>query len=890
MKKLLNLKEKNSGIAIMFSLMMMAVFLVLGMGFSAYMSNIRRAAEYQKDFKVNKDIEDVLIYQIRLALKGGFDVEGEYSGAASDYYAASMPEGAPSKFYGASTINDSSDSTLQKPDTTTDIHYAAWGIESTDPLHYVKADEILFTVYDANADNIDAASYIDPDVFTSPNDPTNGALGWQEHIDENNQVYAISTWALIGMSGRLDPSHVDTATSGTSLTALKANGENISEVSVSNFITNGLARAAVSLNSTSALPTFQDALRDADSGSFDDSAYFSFFPLASKYTFEMLNESDVLEKTDKSLTMHSTESPITLFDLSEIYTDNTITPEVIAGNSGSKPIIYLSDATSTVPETQRLQIAANLIDYIDADDTPSTDYDGSNRATLTYMGNEKVPVINELQFDLSFSWSHSSGEITHTFTADVVTELLNMYTISPSITGGTITFTADISYTLWDGWKGNHKDVSTATHTFTIDTSGNSFSTPSYINTTSSSISPSLDQSYFYTDINAIYTQVKNFTISNISPITFTGSTGDTWDVAQIDNGSGEYTQATINTAPRYLAFQCAEPKLNHDPNQWSTTTGATTFATLATNTMTGPSFINTTYIPSGNMDREDATDPKDLSTNYIRNNVILNLHELGYIHRGVPYQTLNLIEFNTETPEKIGNYTNSNGEFLYNSAKTFESLSNGGDRSILDYVSVGTNSTTGDLEETTPNQGRINPNTNHPSVLKALFYGISADHPGSNTDRVGVSGTTILDSDIMQLISQFPGINSSRTNLPYHGGGDDFPSIGYFDPLWFKNLKNNPPSYGIPFKKATNLNDREAEVLLCNTRRFVSVNRNYYIASLAVDATSTSADDGTRATGIPCTQQYLLRELIDDAKDSSDSSATPHDPSDDRYRVRILR
>ncbi|MDD7986877.1 hypothetical protein PQO01_18165 [Lentisphaera marina] len=889
MKKLLKIKDKDSGIAIMFSLMMLAVFLVLGMGFSAYMSNIRRAAEYQKDFKVNKDIEDVLLYQIRLALKGGFDVEGEYSGSSADYYTGSLPEGAPSRFYGASVINNGSDNPIQKPDTTTDIHYAIWGIETSDSLHQLKDDEILFSIYDEPNDNIDATSYIDPDNFTSPNDAS-AYLGWQEHQDENNEVYAISTWALMGMSGRLDPATVDTDTTGASLTAQRAIGQNISEISVSNFITNGSAQAAISTNATSALPTFQKALRDADSATFDDSAYFSFFPLGSDYTMEMLNESDVLEQTDKSLTMHSTESPITLFDLSEIFTDNTITPEVIVGNSGSKPIIFLSDATSSVPETQRLQIAANIIDYIDGDNTASSDYPGTNPPT--YVGNEKVPYINEVIAEVTCTWDDVDGEGDTLDFKDYKIkwygELIDLY---GSNIGGRFRITYDINI-VNDSDSTVIENSSDQTFDLTLPASA----TPNYI---SANTTQTVNKSgASFQDIGGSTATVE----ITIKSVIFTDAGGTSlYDYAEINkswsSANGDSEIIASNGTPFSISVECGEPKDNLNSNNWVRQSTGGVFSGGAYGTPFTVGQLNAEYavnrLASSNKDNEPSvtTDPLSASTNYIRNAPIKNLHELGYIHRGDKHQTLNLIEYKTESPEKIGNYTNGNGDLLYNSTKTFESLSNGGDRSILDYVSLGLASEiAGSLEETTPNRGRINPNTNHPAVLKALFSGISADHPSTNTDYVGSSGTVIGDGLINSLISNFPGINSNRIDLPYHGAGDDFPVIGYFDPLWFKNLKNNPPSYGVPFKLTTTLNDREAEVLIGNTRRFVSVNRNYYIASLAVDSTSSSADDGVRNTSIPCTQQYLVRELIDDSKDSSDSTATPHDPSDDRYRVRILR
>ena len=68
-------KSDESGIAIIFSLMMMAIFLVMGMTFSAYMSNVRRAAKYQEKMNVAEGIVDVVVYESRGALLAAFPSE-----------------------------------------------------------------------------------------------------------------------------------------------------------------------------------------------------------------------------------------------------------------------------------------------------------------------------------------------------------------------------------------------------------------------------------------------------------------------------------------------------------------------------------------------------------------------------------------------------------------------------------------------------------------------------------------------------------------------------------------------------------------------------------------------------------------------------------------------
>ena len=715
MKKILkkHLYKNDSGIAIMFSLMMMAVFLVLGMGFSAYMSNIRRAAEYQKQSRSNDDTMDMVSLQITDVIESGFEKLGSYpdNGTSNtENYSPSMPEASPDRFDGEVTFTYTTNGgTILMPSTGDNIEYPLWGVKTDDPNEAVADEEINFNMFIGNSSaGLVAEEKPDVSITTSSfTSPVGGHLGWQVHKDFQGTPQAISTWAIIGMSGRLDPvAYSNIASTPTS----RATGENINEMSVADIIsdTDTLAIFANTGTGSASLAGFHElaydpSADDSNTGTLDDTTYFSFFPMGSNYNIELLNESDVLETTDKAMTSDTDSSnDVTLFDLSEIFTDNTITPEVIIGTSGSKPLTYLTNASSTIPEEQRLQIAANLVDYIDADSTPSTDYDGSDRSTLTYMGNEKTPVINEVTFDISFTYDAGAGEYTINF--NTLVELLNMYEFNPGISPKHVTFTADLSFTIVDSVNGKTIVVDNETYTFTVDASGTTYTTPSYNNTSTTTVSGGSDPLNSLTtyDISGgdSFDEMSNFSMTNISPIQLIGPSDELWDLAQIDNGSISYTQGTVNTSNRYITLQCSDPKLNHDSSQWTTTTGSTNFEATATHTSLA---VNNSYSPSGDYDN-DASDPKDLSTNYVRNEKILNLHELGYIHRGVPYQTLNLIEYNTETPETISAYTNTNGDTLYNTSNNFADLSNGGDRSILDYVSLGSGiEITGSLEETTP-------------------------------------------------------------------------------------------------------------------------------------------------------------------------------------------
>lgn len=913
MKQLLNLKEKDSGIAIMFSLMMMAVFLVLGMGFSAYMSNIRRAAEYQKDFKSNKDIEDILVYQIRAAMLASFPNTSSYPDdgtSNTQNYCPSLPEGSPSFFDGYVTLNydyDGADNyDIIKTSDDVDIEFATWGVKTETSAHALADKELLFNMYIPKRSSSTDVYTTNSTIFIkddSSNDnefssPVGGSLGWQEHADENDEVYAISTWATLAMSGRLDPeAYSDTANNQ----AARATGLKIDEMSVNDIIP-AYASAAAGTGSGS-IGAMHSAM-DAGANSLDETAYYSFFPMGDKYNIEMLNESDYLTQTDKEMDNDPSTSNGTLFDLSAI--TNTTDPEEMVGKTTpGTALTYLTDpsSSSSLTEVQRIQVAANIKDYIDSDFAASTDYVVGAATEPTYVGNELAPYINELKFTASADYTDDGINTTSgTLDIDLQVELAKIYDDTPALVAtDELIIKFDIQFNIqaqgFSNLQTQSKTVTIAGDDF-VFTADTTYASRGYYT------SPLL--------LTPLITFTENFPSSAINNAAekITNVKITLTDAVVLKNGAnyldiGTPVNTTTDTKEILAGFsanchtQVNDPKFNHSSSEWS----ALTWEDGTSGTGDSLNSKNTSVISNSNGDNEpDASnDPMLYSTNYIRNSNIKNLHELGYIHRGSPHQTLNLIEYNTETPETISDYTNSNSDVLYNSSLAFADLSNGGDRSILDYVSLGNNEeqdADGNgllFEEYTPNIGRINPNTTHPAALKMLFSNISADHPASSTNRVGelasVINLGVIDTGKVQsLISQFPGIDSTRTNKTIHkdDGNKVYPTLGYFDPIWFKNLKNNPPSYGVPFKLTTSLTDREAEVLLCNTRRFVSVNRNYYLASIMVDGDTNTA--ATRSGSASQNQYYIVRELIDDAKSSSDSNASPHDPSDDRYRIRMWK
>ena len=142
MKRLIKYTNKDSGVAIMFSLMMLAVFLVLGMGFSAYMSNVRRAANYQQGVSSDTDIFAILEYQVKIAMSSGF-ANSNYSG--SSLFASSFPEGAPSKYASANFLDNAGGSTVAN-NSSVDLAFPMWGIRAISDDHALDDSDVFFTL------------------------------------------------------------------------------------------------------------------------------------------------------------------------------------------------------------------------------------------------------------------------------------------------------------------------------------------------------------------------------------------------------------------------------------------------------------------------------------------------------------------------------------------------------------------------------------------------------------------------------------------------------------------------------------------------------------------------------------------------------------------------
>ena len=138
---------------------------------------------------------------------------------------------------------------------------------------------------------------------------------------------------------------------------------------------------------------------------------------------------------------------------------------------------------------------------------------------------------------------------------------------------------------------------------------------------------------------------------------------------------------------------------------------------------------------PGGNTDPEpNATEPWDVSTAYIRNAPMKSPWELGFIHRGDTWQTINLKKYNSD--DNIGG--GGGGDY------------DKGDANILDQIKMTADTRT---------YGKINLNSNLEEVLTLLFQKIrvgsdiaSTDGPGSitSTKEVEVAEAALFAAEVL--------------------------------------------------------------------------------------------------------------------------------------------
>lgn len=543
--------------------------------------------------------------------------------------------------------------------------------------------------------------------------------GWNplQEAGTGSRLVGRVAYLLIDQSGMIDPSPIV----GNTIEANEPRkGISPEEINLKNILTD---------------PAFAEEFQQQGVGNgslpagqrwFSYRQIFNRIPLAQTYNAELCERLFPISYDVEAF--HTINDDKHRFDLKNAEWDNFHNDITASGIDADAGLFYDTNRVITTPSggipwlhhcpntNQKNQIIANLIDYSDSDNIATTD----NAANPTYVGLEQVPYINEILFAAEII---SLGGGNYNLQLEAFAELANIYRNAVGA-GGHLQIQASVT--------GN--SISGSPVTLTFNWNGLTNIPAKRYDSLSGQI-----QNLGIGGSNSI----SNLTLT-VTAAKLTDSSGNLWDFSRT-NASAPTTLNVGST--QMINVEVNDPRDNLDADQW--TWG--TWAPFTNGTLGARNAACTA--PAAGPDNDDeignymgdgpggATDEINISTAFIRNAPMESLWELGAIHRGTPWQTINLKTYN----ETAGN-TGGLGAYT------------AGDANILDQVK---------LTDATEVSGRINSNTYLPSTFQGLFGGVTV---GGAYDNPG-AGTSLSIAQINQIIGT-PG-SLTAGELLYENGSD---------------------------------------------------------------------------------------------------------------------
>lgn len=441
---------------------------------------------------------------------------------------------------------------------------------------------------------------------------------------------------------------------------------------------------------------------------------------------------------------------------------------------------WTEPGTYTNADARKKQIAANLIDYCDNDGSGTDDPSNAgyvfnptrdSSSNPTYMGLEKTPYINEIGINVECTMSvnkevdagpvNERFDFQYDFAVIVDAEKIDIYPGN---------FSKDAILTITEGL---------VSYTWT-DAAGTATSATKTLNGTSISIGDDADAYAHFAAPGPSWVEDTVNTWSNWQPVANADLTGTVTNVkVQIQkvslhydvNGNGvanpqeladfskpdkatEYSEEipvlvdkATPTNDSWFSYQANDPRQNLNPDDWKQAKadlvgsggaygdGGPDYGT--------PDAVNSSTIMNigSSGDTEVVSDPgyvgaasnQHISTAYVANLPIASPWELGAIHRGGAWETLNLQKHNAS----------ASGGGAYAS----------GDANILDQIKM-----SGDYQK----YGKVGINTNDNNVLRALLARIIIGNQYIDPGDTAGGGAEVNINDIVNNV--IPNITSIGT------------------------------------------------------------------------------------------------------------------------------
>jgi hypothetical protein len=373
---------------------------------------------------------------------------------------------------------------------------------------------------------------------------------------------------------------------------------------------------------------------------------------------------------------------------------------------------------------QRCQVAANLKDYCDSDDRPTSDVAPkdwySSASVPKFTGNEKTPYINKVGVQISVSEGKAPGATTYFWSIINIrpyVELINIFG-----DGRTLPFLQDLKIRIVGKVIVKVDDIITMAEfddaVIDFDMThevGNSWDAESgmgykFLQFTSferklPDSNPPYNETLFsgLAADPTIQVDIKEVIISKVVLYKKDNSAGYDY-VKELDKGSSITSLYNGNSGTNYCWYGWAahDPRQNFNKGDWKYTGEDASNDATQVLSLTGPApytgnanALNPVGVKTTSpsavadyFDKETGDDPSDgkLSTAFIRNDPMESPWELGFIHRGYMWQTINLkkhdkdkaIKFiNVGTSPNIKQYIPGGGEYA------------SGDANILDQIKM---------------------------------------------------------------------------------------------------------------------------------------------------------------------------------------------------------
>ncbi len=715
--------KTDQGVALLMTLGMLSLLLVLALSFAfAAMSTL-------KSVNIAQDIA-----KSRLQAESGFKRAFEL---LTENF--SDPNDAANIFPATKTITSVFGPDAVVNDWDGRVYWA-----SRDDNYYASDAAETANTPSQNRSGIDTALHVELDgIEFTPGVALDDTFGWI-HTYDSSETYIDDTdtpiisrvaFLIIDESGKIDPA--PTTENGVTEGTEKRFGTRPAEINITNASTESNLAANLRRGDTSGIPaggiwfSYYHIFKQLNA----DSAYVSA-AADTDADMAMITKNFFPHSYDKEA-YYDGDDDKHRFNLARTDWDSLSISDILkpaevwsTGSHTATGIPWLGISTDTVLNNQ---IAANLLDYCDSNTDATSDYSGSGNIPA-YCGNDGYYLINEVEIKATLS----GDQVTLAF--DI--ELVNFFQVSSPgssrlFVRGTIGGTELTSE--------NFSSTGTA-----ITPSGNYYEATTITisaNTVSSNPADGDDDS-----------DSENITLSNLA-VYLENSTDSTKlkDFSELPNPA---TSITLDTSTPLTAnnviiiYEANDPRYNLKTDAW---TQVQTWSTSRTSATNGSVNSSCNPNPGGNKDPEPSvTQPYNVSTAYIRNDKMTYIWELGAVHRGAPWETINLKKY-----KNVSIYNMSSPDAMFGAYSD-------GDANILSQVKI-----TNDTETT----GYININTYNRRVLISLLEGITIG--GAYSDDATPGGTAITSTGAGSIVGTLtPAVSNSilsTNNADKQGNGEVF-------------------------------------------------------------------------------------------------------------------